>query len=209
MNDFGHINFLPLNLKAAEVDPDKIKRFMDKRGSRVDYYWTKQINDPWNHVVVRSPNIAPESHEKIGSGWRPDFKKLFPDVVRLVEEFPYDKINYVYLLEQIIEVDPHFDFASKNPNIELEPATYRVTLLMEDTETFYLCNSTESNNRVHPQFPSDTNSWVFSNKNFMHGSILSNKNLRKVLLAVGGDLNIKEHFELLRSSYDKYNRYIL
>ena len=120
---------------------------------------------------------------------------------------PYNRIDYVYILEQIIEVKPHLDVASKNPLEDLEPATYRITLLMEDDETFYICNDNKCNEIIYPTFPKETNSWVFSNKNFMHGSKLSEKSARKVLLAVGGELNLEKHIELLNQSYTKYSMY--
>jgi hypothetical protein len=198
------INFLPLDLPYASVDSQKIKSFMDHKGKRTNYYWTESINHPWNHVIIRNPIISPEQHEIPGSGWRPDFKKKFPEIVNLVEQFPYKNINNAYILEQIIEVDPHFDYASKNPNVQLEPATYRVTLLMEDFETFYIC---QENQIVHPNFPKETNSWVFSNKKYMHGSKLSKNNSRKVLLCVAGTLDEEKHWSLLEKSYKKYKNY--
>lgn len=204
---YGDINFLPLDLPYASCDPKAIKAFIDTRGKRTDYSWTKQVNDPWRHVVVRVPEIAPDLNEIPGSGWRPDFKKRFPNVVKVVEMMPYNRIDYVYILEQIIEVKPHLDVASKNPLENQEPATYRITLLMEDDKTFYICNDTECNEITYPTFPKETNSWVFSNKNFMHGSKLSSTSARKVLLAVGGELNLEKHIELLNQSYTKYSMY--
>ena len=207
MKKYNDINFLPLDLPFASCDPKSIKSFMDTRGKRTDYLWTKQVNDPWRHVVVRVPEIEPLSDEIPGSGWRIDFKKRFSDVVKVVEMMPYNRIDYVYILEQIIEVKPHLDVASKNPLEDLEPATYRITLLMEDDETFYICNDNKCNEIIYPTFPKETNSWVFSNKNFMHGSKLSEKSARKVLLAVGGELNLEKHIELLNQSYTKYSMY--
>lgn len=202
------INFLPLDLPYAHCDSFEIKKFMDLKGKRTDYDWTKKINDPWNHIVVRIPGKNDFTNEIPGSYWRPDFKKKFPDIIKVVEMMPYQKINYVYLLEQIIEVNPHFDVASKNPLEDQEPATYRISLLMEDQETFYICRDQQCKTMSFPMFPKDTNSWVFSNKNFMHGSKLSTKNLRKILLAIGGILDENKHNELLLKSYQKYHKYI-
>jgi hypothetical protein len=203
------IKFIPLDLPYANCDSDKIKNYMDRKGKRTDYNWTKKINDPWNHVVVRLPELAPLAGEIPGSGWRADFKRTFPDVVSTVESFPYTQIDYVYILEQIIDVEPHLDYASKNPYSHLEPATYRITLLIEDTNTFYFCKDTECNHKKFPVFPEDTNSWVFSNKEFMHGSFTPKNGRRKILLAVGGILDENRHSALISRSEDKYKNFII
>lgn len=203
------IKFLPLDIPLAECDPDKIKNYMDRKGKRTNYNWTEKINDPWNHVVVRLPELTPSNGEIPGSGWRADFKRTFPEVVKTVESFPYTEINYVYILEQVIDVIPHLDHASKNPFLHLEPATYRITLLMEDLNTFYFCKDKDCSHIQFPVFPEDTNSWVFSNKEFMHGSFIPRNGKRKVLLAVGGILDEKRHFELLERSVDKYMKFII
>ncbi len=205
----NNIKFLPLDLPMAICDPDKIKNYMDRKGKRTDYDWTKKINDPWNHVVIRLPELTHSIDEIPGSGWRADFKRTFPEVVKTVESFPYTEIKYVYILEQVIDVIPHLDYASKNPLLHLEPATYRITLLIEDGETFYCCKDKDCTDTVFPVFPEDTNSWVFSNKEFMHGSIIPKNGKRKILLAVGGTLDESRHFELLSRSADKYIKFII
>jgi len=207
MNPYSNINFVPLDLPYAYCDPVDIKKYMDYKGKRVEYDWTKQIDHPWNHVVVRLPSLSPEQGEKPGSGWRPDFKKRFPEVVRVVEMMPYDTIQYVYLLEQVIGVEPHIDYASKNPLEQYEPATYRISLLMEDLDAFYFCSNAECSTHNIPVFPKETNSWVFSNKHFKHGSVMPKLGKRKVLLAVGGMLNDIQHFDLLEKSVAKYSQY--
>jgi hypothetical protein len=207
LQDIHKLNFLPLDLPYAECNPNDIKDYMGKNGSRTSYDWTEKINNPWNHVVVRIPERRPSNGEIIGSGWRPDFKRRFPKVVEVVELMPYEKINYVYIMEQVIEVLPHYDYASKNPYDHQEPATYRISLLMEDSKSFYICENDTCEIRRHPLFPSETNCWVFSNKNFKHGSTVPSNGYRKILLAVGGILNEKKHYELLESSYDKYHNY--
>jgi hypothetical protein len=202
-----NLNYLPLDLPYAKSDSDLIKYYMDKNGKRTNYTWTKQINDPWNHIVVRIPNTKSDFGEKPGSRWRSDFRNMFPDVIKVVEMMPYDKINYVYILEQLIEVSPHFDYASKNPMEHMEPATYRISLLMEDTESFYICNDSDCTSTTIPVFPVETNSWVFSNRFNKHGSLMPKNNKRKILLAIGGDINENEHYDMLSKSYDKYSEY--
>lgn len=207
--NLNDLNFVPLDLPYANCDSNDIKQFIDARGKRTNYDWTKQINDPWNHVIIRSPSIVPKEHEIPGSGWTAEFRKKFPEVINVVELMPYKEINYVYILEQIIEVQPHFDVVSKNPNDFLEPATYRITLLLDDINTFYICNDNDCKKITHPVLPKETNSWVFSNKNYKHGSKLSSiKDARKILLAVSGKLNPTEHNLLINRSINKYREYV-
>ena len=206
----NNLIYLPLDVPYVECDSEKIKKYMDKRSSRVNYTWTECIDQPWNHVIVRSPAIQPKDGEIDGSGWRHDFKNLFPEVVAGVERLPYTSISYVYLFEQVIDVKPHHDNVGKNPNEHLEPASYRITLLMEDQETFYICNDIECSTYTHPRYPSDTNTWAFSNNSVPHGSVLPKDGKRKILLIVGGGtLDVSLHKELTNKSYEKYKDYVI
>lgn len=210
MNKLNDAIYLPLDIPYVNCDSDKIKKFMDKRGSRVDYPWAEDIGQPWNHVVVRSPLIPVTVGEILGSGWRPDFKKIFPEVVDAVEKLPFTSMACVYLLEQIIDIEPHTDYMGKNSMDHLEPASYRITLLIEDEETFYMCDDLECSTYQHPRYPSDTNTWVFSNRLKPHGSILPKEGKRKIILIIGGGvLDEALHNELLKKSYEKYSDYII
>jgi hypothetical protein len=202
--------YAPLDVPYVHCDSDNIKRYMDKRSSRTDYSWTEGIDQPWNHVIIRSPRVPTLDTEIPGSGWRPDFKRQFPEVVAAVEQLPYNSIAYVYLFEQVIPVKPHFDHVGKNENTHLEPASYRITLLMEDTEAFYICDDETCTTYSHPRYPSDTNTWAFSNETRPHGSLLPKLGTRKILLIIGGGvLDEDKHFELLKRSYAKYSEYII
>ena len=204
------VTYTPLDVPYVECDGDTIKRYMDKRSSRTDYSWTEDIDQPWNHVIVRSPRVPVLEDEIPGSGWRPDFKRLFPTVVSAVESLPYTSISYVYLFEQVIPVKPHYDHVGKNSNTHLEPASYRITLLMEDEEAFYICNDTECSTYTHPRYPTDTNTWAFSNETRPHGSLMPKQGKRKILLIVGGGvLNENVHNELLNRSIAKYSDYVI
>jgi len=135
---------------------------------------------------------------------------LFPEVVTGVERLPFKSILYVYLFEQVIDVLPHNDHVGKNPNQHLEPASYRITLLMEDKETFYICNDSQCTSYTHPQYPIDTNTWAFSNDTVPHGSILPTNGKRKILLIIGGGvLDESKHNQLIEASYQKYHDYAI
>lgn len=210
MNEINNLNFLPLDLPFVVCDPAKIKNFMDKNSTRINYSWTEKVDQPWNHVIVRAPQFKDKTSQIPGSGWRSDFKLEFPEVVIAVENLPYIKISYIYLFEQCIEVKPHFDHLGKNPNTFLEPASYRINLLMEDDEAFYICDDVNCTSFTHPKFPKETNTWVFSNKEVMHGSIIPKIGKRKILLIIGnGILNDELHYELLKKSYNKYQNFVL
>jgi hypothetical protein len=204
------LRFLPVDVPYAKCDSQKIKQFMDSESVRVNYPWTEKINQPWNHVIVRDPSFNEIKGIIPGSNWRSDFYYEFPEVVNTVENLPYQKISYVYLFEQCIEVKPHFDVVGKNFNEALEPASYRINLLMEDEQAFYICDSEAGDTYSHPRFPPDSNTWVFSNKKFMHGSLIPESGKRKILLVIGkGILNSEKHLKLLENSYLKYKNFIL
>jgi hypothetical protein len=210
MTNINDLKFLPLDLPYVTCDAEKIKNFMDLNSTRINYSWTEKVQQPWNHVIVRSPKFKDNTAQIPGSGWREDFKIEFPEVVNAVERLPYLKILYVYLFEQCIEVAPHFDHLGKNLNVDLEPASYRINLLMEDQQAFYICNDIECSSFTHPQFPLYTNTWVFSNKETMHGSIMPENGKRKILLIIGsGVLDESLHLELLKKSFIKYQNFIL
>lgn len=205
-----NVIYLPLALPYVQCDAEKIKKFIDKRGTRVDYPWAADIGQPWNHVVVKSPLIPETAGEIPGSGWRPDFKKIFPEVVAAVESLPFTSMVCVYLLEQIIDVKPHTDYMGKNSIDHLEPASYRISLLNEDYETFYMCNDVECTTYQHPTYPEDTNTWVFSNRSKPHGSITPSQGKRKIILIIGGGiLDETRHLKLLEESYKKYSDYVI
>jgi hypothetical protein len=208
MIKLNDLKFLPLDVPYVHCDHEKIKNFMDQESTIVDYEATKEINDPWKHVIIRSPLIKRKKELIPGSGWRKDFQLLFPEVVDAVEQLPYSKISYVYLFEQHIHVKPHFDSIGGDNNKLLEPASYRINLLIEDVETFYLCNDEKCESYTHPTFPKESNTWVFSNKHFKHGSILPKQGKRKILLIVGnGILDVEKHKALLLKSYEKFKDY--
>lgn len=209
MIDINSLKFIPLDLPYVYCDPKNIKDYMDHNSTRTEYEWTEKVQHPWNHVIVRAPTIRDRSKRIPGSGWRPDFKELFPEVVEAVEQLPYEKITYVYILEQCIEVPPHFDYTGRCSDSLLEPASYRISLLMEDQETFYICDDKECTSHRYPVFPKSTNTWAFSNKETMHGSLMPAKGKRKILLSIGhGTLDKAKHFELINQSILKYQKYI-
>jgi hypothetical protein len=206
----NNVKYLPLALPRVECDSTQIKNYIDNRGSRVNYSWTECVDQPWNHVIVRAPVIKSKDGEIPGSGWRPDFKKTFPAVIDAVERLPFTSIKYVYLFEQIIDVKPHHDNVGKNPYEHLEPASYRITLLMEDQETFYICDDFQCTTFTHPRYPTDTNTWAFSNNSVPHGSVLPRGGKRKILLIIGGGvLDEAKHKALIADSYQKYKDYVI
>jgi hypothetical protein len=210
MTNLNNIRFLPLDIPYVKCDSNKITEFMDNESTIVDYEATKEINNPWKHVIIRSPLIKRNRELIPGSGWRKDFSLLFPEVVQAVESLPYMKISYVYLFEQHIDVTPHLDSIGGGKNKFLEPAAYRINLLMEDTETFYLCDNVECTSYTHLKFPENTNTWVFSNKKFKHGSNLPKHGKRKILLIIGnGILDSEKHMDLLLRSYNKYKNFVI
>lgn len=208
MNDVTELRFLPLDLPYVECDSKKIKQYMDTNSVRVDYNATNEINNPWNHVIIRSPLFKRQRNTISGSGWRDDFKNEFSHVVQSVENLPYSKISFVYLFEQCIDVKPHLDSVGGDANKSLEPASYRMNLLFEDENTFYICDNDKCTNFSYPSFPKDSNTWVFSNKKYKHGSILPKGKKRKILLIIGNSiLDHQKHFELLERSYKKYSQF--
>jgi len=210
MIKINDLKFLPLDLPYVKCDPNKIKKFMDANSTRTNYSWTEKVDQPWNHVIVRSPKFRDKEIQIPGSGWLKDFRLEFPEVVDAVENLPFLKISFVYLFEQCIEVRPHFDHLGKNPNTFLEPASYRINLLMEDERAFYICNDKKCTSFTHPQFPRDTNTWTFSNKDVMHGSLIPETGKRKILLIIGnGVLDEGKHQALLEKSFIKYQNFTL
>ena len=209
MIDLNEIKFLPIDLPRAHCDPEKIKKYMDSESVRINYSWTEKVDQPWNHVIVRDPSF---DHGGVisGSRWRSDFYENFPEVVDSVESLPFQKISYVYLFEQCIEVKPHFDVVGKNFNAFLEPASYRINLLMETSTAFYICDNDSCDVYSHPRFPADSNIWTFSNKKYRHGSKLPEADKRKIILIIGkGILNKEKHLQLLSKSYEKYKNFVL
>jgi hypothetical protein len=81
---------------------------------------------------------------------------------------------------------------------------------MEDTEAFYICDDVQCTTHTYPRYPSDTNTWAFSNETRPHGSLLPKPGTRKILLIIGGGvLDEDRHHELLKRSYSKYPEYII
>ncbi len=68
----------------------------------------------------------------------PVFRENFPQFVKQIEGFPFQKIDRIYILEQVKEVKAHQD-VSREDDLNLGPSTFRCPIVNDAPDrTFYL-----------------------------------------------------------------------
>src|SRR5690606_2122421 len=155
---------------------------------------------------------TPRSGEIPGSNWTDVSRNEFPELLRLIEGFPFQHIERVYILEPLKEVIPHQDI-SREEDPSLGPSTFRFPLINDSPEsTFYLLRGSKKagtldSQEIYPVLPDATQWFGMNNYLASHGSHLPKGDSRKLMLCIWGKVKREPWLELLSRSVNKYKEY--
>ncbi len=198
-----HLIFLPLEIPPLEFNRRSLETWYDANKTRGMEEYVAKIGYPWNVVWLRD--------EDKGIEWREDIETIFPNFYNCLSYLPHQIFRKVYILEQVIDVEPHRD-VSREDDESLGPSTYRAMLINDDPETFYYLrgpNKDDDMTRHYPTFPRPGMWFVHNNYNSRHGARMPVLPNRKLIFCVWGNVERAPHEKLVEISYEKYQEYAL
>lgn len=194
--------FLPLDVPKIEIDKEVLIRYFDKYSVRTTKPYFKYLDYPWKIALQKDATIQGSDE----SNWIP-FIGALGNIKTVIDSLPFESIEMVYMFEQIIDVKHHIDY-TKDPDYTTEPSSYRFTLLHEYNKSFYVCDK-DDGNRIFTSLPLETNCWVIRSRDHYHGAIKPPIGYRKITLGISGKVNKEEHINLLKKSFNKYNKFAI
>lgn len=222
MIDYKKIAYLPVDIPRLIVDEAKIKELMESNNTYHRTGWWKSL--PLIAKVQDQDDFFNQT--KIDQAWHHRYnsigtilynKRIFNDLKPLFDhllKLPLI-ITHSQILNQIYEVDKHFDMRHNKKffwddfpgvNDELEPATYKVLLNNFNAKSFYVSKGFyESNNYI--VLPEDTSTFLINEKRFPHGATLTENS--KYIVTMFGLINKDDHLKLIDQSIKKYKEYVI
>lgn len=195
---------VPVDLPELRFYRESLLMWHDDRKVRVDEKYTAEIDNPWWVSFIRDTDRGID-YDRTCPIWN------LKDVLRFL---PHTTMKRIYLLEQIIDVQPHRD-VSREDRPELGPSTYR-NLIIDDTNgnSFYYLRGTRarqnrSDEKVFAKLPSSTRWFVHNNYSAEHGAILPPDGARKLMLCFWGTVDVDFHTHLVQDGMKKYAEYVI
>jgi len=211
MNRVKHTDYIyvPLDIAKFAFDRDQLLDFFERRKTIPQYSFLKEIDEPWYALEARTKDFARAATEIAGSGWDPEFKSIFPQIVSTVESLPFEHVERVYFLEQRKEVKAHRD-VSKEEDSLLGPSTFRCPIINDEPDrTFYLTSLENPERIIFPKLPAETQWFGMNNYNARHGSFMPSAGAKKLMLCVWGRVNREAWLQLLERSVSLYSQHCL
>lgn len=190
--------YIPVDLPTLEFDRAKLEQWYDANKTRGIEQYVAAIGYPWNVVWLRD--------EDKGIDWRSDLEEVFPGFHENLKNLPHIILRKVYILEQVIDVEPHRD-VSREDDPDLGPSTYRAMLINDNPDTLYYMKVDGPSEKKFPRFPKPGMWFTHNNYNARHGAIMPKSPDRKLILCVWGNVRRTDHEDLIRRSYGLYKDY--
>lgn len=198
---FESLIFLPLDLPKLEFNREILLTWYDRNKTRGYEEYVKSIGYPWNVIWLRDLDKNLE--------WRDDLDQVFPNLQQVLAHLPHETIRKMYVLEQVIDVEPHRD-VSREDDPELGPSTYRAMLINDYSKTLYYLRGAETDpgeSPLYPKFPEPGMWFVHNNFSSRHGAKMPPAGARKLILCVWGRVDKQKHIELVGRSYTHYGNW--
>ncbi len=191
---FESLIYLPVAVPRLEFDPIQLCEWYDQNKTRGYEEYVKSIGYPWNVIWLRDLDK--------GLVERADTLSMFPNFYQCLQTLPHVTIRKMYILEQVIDVEPHRDI-SREDDPSLGPSTYRCMLLGQPKSLYYLRGAEvePGESPLYPKFDIPGEWFVHNNHNSRHGAIKPPDGQRKLILCVWGVVDRDKHFELLARSH--------
>lgn len=212
-NPLPNLTFLPIDFPKFDGLDEVRANFQYEH---VDRVWTQ-------HKLTNSASgdRRPYEHPR---DWLPDAQERFPRLIEFIEtHMPFRSICMAKIhLWNTPQLQVHVDIGKHDwPGLEfyrhqymMAPCGYRIILngeadTEEDRTLYYLkFPDTPEKDWKWARLPEDTNTFVHSSIDSLHGARYRPGQNRMTLL-VHGWMDEDRHWEILRRSYDKYRDYAI
>lgn len=181
-------------------NPSVIQRFSS------DHFSTKVIR----YAEGQNDHVKLQWNYQYRWMWR-EFEEidLQPLYRWLEDNMPYKQVTYAVILKGNPEgVPPHKDILESIPPeiYQNEPALYRLCLLGNFNEQFYVCRDENKKGIVYPHLPDSTKIFALNCTDFYHGVDVKDDTY---WLFVSGEFDDDKHRALLKRSTDKYSEFVI
>lgn len=150
--------------------------------------------------------------------WKDEIKQKLPKLVEFIEALPLRKLTFITMIANVNLVESHQDFAYRSWNGDsmkkfqkeikgFEPASYRLLLAGNRTESFFVSPDETENNAICVTIPKETDTFFLNVADSYHGGFPTKQ--RKLMCFIAGFIDFEEHKKLLARSIDKFSEYII
>jgi hypothetical protein len=216
------IAFLPIDIEYDMPDEDKIIQYC--KDFHVPMELTKAYAPAWEITPVCG-RFAPEqwwdpavNHVRWSERYLPNMGPLqyvndidtkFPEIRKMIEQFPYKEIGCVALARQVIPVSCHVDWFKTDKDSEVdersitnEPRRFNIQMTKRTYKSFYVADS-EEGERYHINLPKNVPGFAITEMYNWHGADMVGPD--KIMLVMYGIIDKEKRDELVRRSIKLYH----
>lgn len=207
-NPFHHIAYMPVAIPQFPAAQTIVERF---RPQFKGMSWNQQRLMP-SYITDRQPYSQARE-------WSSEMQDSMGELIEFIHtELPFTKVVIAKILQSQTDLGIHvdigkYDWCDKtfyDHQYRLAPSAYRIVLGGHSNNTLYYVAhyDTPKENRIWAQMPSDTDTFVHSAVDSLHGADYHDQTNRYILF-IHGWLDEHRHLDLLERSYEKYRDYAI